>query len=75
MDIDRYGRIVGFVTCRGKDAGLVQLQTGHAWVYDTYAAKYKVDIDNYRQTEAEAKAAHKGLWADEDSKPPWEWRK
>jgi len=40
-----------------------------AWVYVRYAK----DQSLY-QVEAEARAQRRGLWADKESVPPWEWR-
>lgn len=35
-DEDRYGRIVGIVVCNGINANRSQLESGMAWVYDSY---------------------------------------
>lgn len=66
---DRYGRTLGRVYCMGLDANVEQVKKGMAWVYD----KYVTDISLYR-LQYEAKAAKRGLWADADPVPPWEWR-
>lgn len=68
---DRYGRSVGKVQCAGKDAGSHQVSSGMAWVYERYAPK---DSPLFG-LQAEAKAARRGLWADAQPIPPWEWRK
>ena len=34
---DRYGRLVGRVTCDGTDANVAQVRRGLAWAYDRYA--------------------------------------
>ena len=68
---DRYGRSVGKVRCREVDAGARQVATGMAWVYDRYS---KPTSPLYALQEA-AKAARRGLWADNDPVPPWEWRR
>lgn len=67
---DRYGRTLARVTCDGIDANAEQVQRGMAWVYRKYAPK---DSPLYA-AESEAKAARRGLWADADPMPPWEWR-
>ncbi len=67
---DRYGRTLARVTCDGIDANAEQVHRGMAWVYDRYVtdkALYAV--------QAEAKAQRRGLWADKDPVPPWEWRR
>ena len=68
---DRYGRSVGTVKCRDTDAGAHQVALGLAWVYDRYS---KPNSPLYHLQES-AKAEKRGLWADNDPVPPWEWRK
>ncbi len=67
---DRYGRSVGKVECRTVDAAAHQVATGMAWVYERYAPK---DSKLYGLQD-EARAARRGLWADNEPVPPWEWR-
>lgn len=67
---DRGSDAVGRVNCGGKDASSYQVERGLAWVYHGYAPTnsplYKL--------EAKARDAQRGLWADPESMPPWEWR-
>ncbi|MCB1920439.1 MAG: thermonuclease family protein [Candidatus Competibacteraceae bacterium] len=68
---DDYGRIVGTVTLSGQDIEAALVERGAAWVYRRYNRNPRlVDL------EAQAKAAHRGLWALPASQriPPWEWR-
>ena len=47
-----------------------QVRRGMAWVYRQYSkdrARYALESD--------ARAARRGLWADSQPAPPWEWRK
>lgn len=67
---DRYGRTLAQVTCDGIDANAEQVRQGMAWVYRKYALK---DSPLYA-VEHEAKQASRGLWADAEPVPPWEWR-
>ena len=67
---DRYGRTLGRVYCNGIDVNAEQVRQGMAWVYD----KYVTDHSLYRLQDA-AKAAKRGLWADPNPVPPWEWRR
>jgi micrococcal nuclease len=67
---DRYGRIVARVSCEGIDASRHQVEQGMAWVY----LKYQTD-PALSPVEAIARAEKRGLWADPDPVPPWEWRK
>jgi endonuclease YncB( thermonuclease family) len=67
--IDDYGRIVGTVTVGGVDVEAEQVRRGLAWVYRHYR-----DDARLLALEAEAKAARRGLWADANPIPPWDWR-
>jgi endonuclease YncB( thermonuclease family) len=67
----RYGRSVGRVQCAGKDASSHQVGAGMAWVYDHYS---KPSSPLY-PPQAEARGAPRGLWADNDPVPPWQWRR
>jgi endonuclease YncB( thermonuclease family) len=68
--LDRYGRTVAHVTCNGTDANAEQVRAGMAWVFDRYVR----DRSLYRLQD-EARAAHRGLWADAQPMAPWEWRR
>jgi endonuclease YncB( thermonuclease family) len=68
---DRYGRVLGWVTCESKNANAEQVRRGMAWVFDRYA---KADSPLYLLQE-EARATNRGLWADMNPVPPWEWRR
>lgn len=73
---DRYGRFIGRIYCftpgvkTGIDANAEQIRRGMAWVFD----RYVTDRDLYR-IQDDARAARRGLWADQSPTPPWEWRK
>ncbi len=71
IDTDRYGRTVGVIYLDGRNINLAMVQGGHAWWYRKYA-KYDRAL---QEAEKEARAASRGLWADPDSVPPWEWRR
>lgn len=68
---DRYGRTVARVYCDGADANTEQVRRGMAWVYERYAPKNSPLYG----AQAEARAARRGLWADNEPVPPWEWRR
>lgn len=68
--IDRYGRTVARVECRGQDANLEQVRAGMAWAY----TKYLIDPEIARAQDA-AQASRTGLWRDPDPIPPWDWRR
>lgn len=67
---DRYKRTLGQVTCNGIDSNTEQVRRGMAWVY----RKYTLKDSPLHTVESEAKAAERGLWADAEPVPPWEWR-
>ncbi len=67
---DRYGRIIGHVfTTNGTDASRFMVQSGAAWVYE----RYNVD-ESLLALQREAQEQKRGLWADANPVPPWEWR-
>lgn len=67
--MDRYGRTVARVGCRGQDASSEQIRRGMAWVFTRYSTDPAISA-----LEAEAKRNRAGLWADSAAVPPWEWR-
>jgi len=69
-DIDRYGRIVGFVFFGDKNLNKELLSAGLAWHYKYYSRDPEL-----AKLEFEARSAKRGLWAEPDPVPPWEWRR
>ena len=67
--IDDYGRTIGVVTVAGLNVEAEQVRRGLAWVYRQYRHDPQL-----LALEAEAKAARRGLWAEANPKPPWDWR-
>lgn len=73
---DRYGREIGKVLIAGQDANLEQIKRGMAWHYKQYQNEQPLDDRlSYTRAEEEARAARRGLWADPEPMPPWEWRR
>jgi len=71
-DTDRYGRIVSVVILSdGKNLNWELVGAGMAWWYRRYAP----DDGMLERLEAGARAEKRGLWADKNPIPPWEWRK
>ena len=83
--LDRYNRTFGVIykynpicTISGPcsndfeniDVNLAMIQQGYAWHY-----LFTTKNPGYLWFEQEAKAARRGLWADDNPIPPWEWRK
>lgn len=69
QDFDRYGRVVGRVTCGRTDANAAMVEAGLAWVYRRYAR----DLGLF-QLERRARAARLGLWRDPAPVAPWDFR-
>ena len=68
---DRYGRTVANVILpdeRNLNREIVKV--GFAWWFRKYAPKDKV----IEGLESEARAAKRGLWADREPVPPWDYR-
>lgn len=73
---DKYGRTVGKVVQNGTDICLEQIKFGMAWHYKQYVSEQsKEDQELYAQAELTARNHSAGLWKDEVSIPPWEFRK
>jgi len=73
---DQYGRIVGKILLEGKDVNLEQVKAGMAWHYKFYEDEQTPeDRELYAKTEAEARAARRGLWQDPSPIEPYQFRK
>jgi endonuclease YncB( thermonuclease family) len=72
---DKYQREVGKVLVGGMDANLEQVTRGMAWHYKAYEREQPPnDRKLYAAAENASKAARRGLWADADPTPPWDFR-
>lgn len=68
---DKYGRTIGDVSLLdGTQVNRELVKAGLAWWYRTYSQDQAL-----AQLESEAQAGRRGLWADANPMPPWEWRK
>ena len=67
---DRYRRTLGRVYQGEIDVNAEMIKSGMAWVY----RRYSTDQSLYPM-EAKAKEQTRGLWADPEPVPPWEWRR
>ena len=68
--VDQYGRMVAHLTTNGLDVNAEQIRRGMAWEYSHFHSnKTLIALQN------EAKQFPRGLWAQSNPTPPWEWRK
>lgn len=71
-DVDHYGRQVAeIILPDGRNLNREIVRAGFAWWYRQYA-KQDTELESL---EAEARAAKRGLWADKDPMPPWDFRR
>lgn len=70
VTLDRYGRTVAHVTCKGVDASRRQVERGMAWVY----VKYAPPGTPLLALQASAQHYRRGLWRDGDAVNPAQWR-
>lgn len=73
VELDQYGRTVAVLelpdyTCTVNEA---MVYYGLAWWYRHYAP----ENTRLRDFEAEARQAKRGLWADDNPVPPWDYRR
>jgi micrococcal nuclease len=69
---DKYGRILAEVLLAdGTNVNHALVKDGWCWWYRKYAPADTV----LEGLEQEARETRKGLWADPNPIPPWEWRK
>lgn len=70
-DTDPYGRSVGEVFVDGKPVSQALVREGLAW----WNAKFAPRDTALEQLQEEARSARRGLWADAEPVPPWEYRR
>lgn len=66
---DKYGRILAYVF-RDKDNFFLNaeiIRQGYGFAYTRFSFKY---MEEFRQLEKDARHAHRGLWASDNSPPP-----
>jgi endonuclease YncB( thermonuclease family) len=70
IDADRYHREVGRIYLGDRFINLEMVRDGFAWRYVQYDKS-----GEFAAAENDAREHRRGLWADRDALPPWEWRK
>jgi len=72
MDVDRYGRIVALVSVGNLNINRHLIEYGYAWVFPRYCKE--PFCSEWKEVEAQARKAKKGLWKYPNPVPPWEYR-
>ncbi len=67
---DAYRRIIAHVFVDEVDVNAEMVRRGHAWVRRAYDPAPRLVA-----AEDAARTARRGLWADAEPTPPWEWRR
>ncbi len=68
--IDKYGRSVAQLEVGGLSVNEEMVRRGMAWEYSHFHSDR-----NFIVLEAEARQSRRGLWAQREPTPPWQWRK
>lgn len=66
---DKYHRTLGTVWNGQQNLNLAMVRDGQAWTYRKYCSD-----PVYLGAEADARRAHRGMWAGPVAMAPWEWR-
>lgn len=68
---DSYGRTDGTIYLGDRNINIAMVAGGHAWWYRYYAPNDRL----LAATEEQAREERRGLWAQPDPVPPWDWRR
>ena len=72
---DRYGRTIATLMQGAKDVNLAMVKAGMAWHYKEYAREQsETQSVAYSIAEIDARIQRIGLWQQEKSMAPWDWR-
>lgn len=69
-DVDRFGRLIVRLFLDDVEVNLRMLELGAAWHYTQFDRS-----EAYAVAERRARQERRGLWADSDPMPPWDWRR
>ncbi len=67
---DQYGRMVAYLSVNGLDVNAEQIRRGMAWEYSHFHSNRALAA-----LQEEARRIPRGLWAQRNPVPPWDWRK
>ena len=68
--VDEYGRTIAVVTLGNMNINAEQVRQGRAWEYSLHHTDKAM-----MALQAETQRARRGLWADANPQPPWDYRK
>ncbi len=75
IERDRYDRTVAEIYSGGQSVGLQLVREGYAVVYTQYLSGCAATASDYRQAEAEARAARRNFWSQANPTMPWDFRR
>ncbi|MGB3309527.1 MAG: thermonuclease family protein [Nodosilinea sp.] len=75
IERDRYDRTVAEIYSGGQSVGLQLVREGYAVVYEQYLDGCAATATDYRQAEAEARAARLNFWSQSNPTMPWDFRR
>lgn len=70
LAVDKYGRDIAQLKVNGLSVNEEMVRRGMAWEYSHYHSDRR-----YIVLQQEAQQAKRGLWAQNNPLPPWQWRK
>ncbi len=70
LAVDKYGREIAQLKVNGLSVNEEMVRRGMAWEYSHYHSDRR-----YIALQQKARQAGRGLWAQNDPLPPWQWRK
>jgi len=74
--VDRFDRVIGVIFLNGRDINLDMVGHGMAWHYRQFARdQTSSERSAYASAEQEARSNRRGLWADSNPMPPWDFRR
>lgn len=74
--LDKYKRTLGTIYIDDQDINEQMVKDGFAWFYRRYAKDLTTEqASRYEEVETEARDRERGLWADSNPTPPWDYRK
>jgi micrococcal nuclease len=74
VDTDRYGRTIAKLYVGDIYVQEILVRDGLAWVYTQYLNRCPTTAERLIQAQQEAQLYRRGLWSNDDSIAPWDWR-